>query len=113
MTKENTENQSPINKIKELEEESLQRIEKAKYSFTEKLQEHRNELETQTQEFEHNIREKGRIKLKNVSKEASEFVKTEMATFDSEHKQIIKNALSKKEMAKDNIISSFKTFIAK
>ncbi len=103
--------QSSVEKIRNAEENSKKRIEIAKQSFSEKLNEQKIKLESETIEFEEKLREKGNEKFKVVKVEAGELVKTEMAGYESTRKQIVEEATSQKNTAKDTIVSSFKELI--
>jgi len=107
-----TQNSSdPIAEIKNAERLSKEQKEKATKEFFEKIEDHRQKLEEKVSNFELDIKTNGLKKLETVKEEASQLLKSKLATTETEKNKIIAEAEQKKPEATESVINSFTEYI--
>ncbi len=99
--------QDPIQAIKKAEESEKTQIEKTNVELNQKEETFKNNLEEKTDEFAKSLREKGLKKLETVKGEASQLLKSKMATAESEKNKIISEAKGKESSAIELITTIF------
>lgn len=104
---------SPIQIIREKEEDSKNLLAETQKKQTEKIQQLSKKNEESLIDFESILRDKGNEKLKTIKIEATEMAKTLMAEGNKERKGLMDLASSKKESAISLIEEEFKTLIEK
>lgn len=106
-----TNQNDPIAQIKKAEQDSKNKIEQEKKNLEEQLRSFSEELEKKTTEFEEGLREGGLEKLQNVKKEASELLKSKMATAESQKNKLTSEAKGKQGEAVKEVVSIFQDHV--
>ncbi|MDA1060428.1 MAG: hypothetical protein O3B47_01400 [bacterium] len=100
-------NSDPISQIKKEEENSRKKIEESRKENELKLQKLKEDLAEKCKEFEESLRQRGIEKLETVKKEASELLKSRMATSDNNTNKLVSEAESKKDQAVKQVQQNF------
>jgi hypothetical protein len=103
--------QDPIEEIKNAEQDAQAKKESAANHYQEKLENYKIELEKKVKIFEEEGKVKGTKKLTTVKGEATQLLKTIMASEESKRKKIVTEATEKEKEAITLIVKAFENIL--
>lgn len=103
----------PIAQIKEAEEKAKAALQTKREDLEKDLLKNKESLAVKTAALETELREKGNVKLETVKKEASEILKSKMATSQAKNNTAITDAKSKQKDGIKEVVNTFMEHLSK